>query len=132
VELMQWMEFLHKLMFPPEQPVPLMHVNFQVDIMCPMKMEMVKSSPGMCTKDDKTLVKMMELTTLRRQTVPASGSDSSAELLMDNPPASKIYNNETDAKHTTTKECFGALESEIGPSELKYLSKNTDGWSIWL
>lgn len=66
------------------------------------------------------------------QTVPASGSDSSAELLMDNPPASKIYNNETDAKHTTTKECFYALESEIGPSDLKYLSKNTDGWSIWL
>ena len=66
-------------------------------------------------------------------------SDSSAELLIE-PPDNKIYSNnaeikhvlEKQAKHTPANESFYALEIEIGPSDLKYLSKNTDGWSIWL
>eukprot|EP00435_Cladocopium_sp_Y103_P016659 s60_g4.t1 len=62
----------------------------------------------------------------------SSSSSGSEELLIDKPSADKIYNNATEVKHTPVKECFYALEVEIGPSDLKYLSKNTDGWSIWL
>ena len=51
---------------------------------------------------------------------------------MDKPPASKIYNNDIQKQHTPSKDCFYALEIEINPSDLKHLSKNTEGWSIWL